>query len=31
MLFTKEVFDLEFLLLFRIKSQPEDAHKSVFL
>ena len=30
MLFTKEVFDLEFLL-FRIKSQPEDAHKSVFL
>ena len=30
MLFTKEVFDLECLLLFGIKSQPEDAHKSVF-
>ena len=30
MLFTKDVFYLECLLLFRIKSQPEDAHKSVF-
>ena len=28
--FTKEVFHLECLLLFGIKSQPEDAYKSVF-